>query len=181
MQRALPKLPAKAAYILINNPARRNALSLATLQDLRDQLARSLTSPLTGRPLLLPPFRPSVLSALERAAGHPPATGEKKQDDSYSNDKDDDLTWLVDPAAWYRLRPSLPAVLVLRSSHPAGSVFSSGHDLRELSTLGTAEVRRTFALCAEVMSLMRRSPAPVVCAVEGLATRRDAARHERRT
>ncbi|KAL8391867.1 hypothetical protein RB595_002170 [Gaeumannomyces hyphopodioides] len=177
----LPKLPAKAAYILINNPARRNALSLATLRDLRDQLTRSLTSPLTGRPLLLPPFRPSILPALERAAGLPPkhwpepgSPDEQQQQAPNSNkntDDDDDLAWLVDPAAWRRHRAALPSVLVLRSSTPSSAVFSSGHDLRELSALGTPDdVRATFALCADVMSLLRRSPAPVVCAVEGLAT-----------
>ncbi|KAL8294706.1 hypothetical protein RB597_007699 [Gaeumannomyces tritici] len=188
----LPELPAKAAYILINNPARRNALCLATLRDLRDQLTRALTSPLTGRPLLLPPFRPQLLPAFERAAGLPPkpwpegpdSTAKKRKKrkkkmqkqapntttTTTTTDEDDDLTWLVDPAAWNHHRDGLPSVLVLRSSVPSSRVFSSGHDLRELSTLSPDDVRATFALCADVMSLLRRSPAPVVCAVEGLAT-----------
>ncbi|EJT72205.1 enoyl Coenzyme A hydratase domain containing 3 [Gaeumannomyces tritici R3-111a-1] len=186
----LPELPAKAAYILINNPARRNALCLATLRDLRDQLTRALTSPLTGRPLLLPPFRPQLLPAFERAAGLPPkpwpegpdSTAKKRKKrkkkmqkqapntTATTTDEDDDPTWLVDPAAWNHHRAGLPSVLVLRSSVPSSRVFSSGHDLRELSTLSPDDVRATFALCADVMSLLRRSPAPVVCAVEGLAT-----------
>jgi enoyl-CoA hydratase/carnithine racemase len=58
-------------------------------------------------------------------------------------------------------------VIVLKSSGP---VFCAGHDLAELQRLGHEEVKETFALCAEVMSLIRRSPAPVVGVIQGLAT-----------
>ena len=117
------------------------------LRDLRSQLHQHLTSPASGRLLTLPPFRPDVLADLE--AGAP------------------EHRWLLDASEWRRQRDGLPSVLVLRSEGP---VFSSGHDLNELAALATAEVRETFALCAEVMSLIRQSPAIVVCPVQGLAT-----------
>jgi enoyl-CoA hydratase/carnithine racemase len=51
-----------------------------------------------------------------------------------------------------------------------GPVFSSGHDLREI-TEGDAEVHaRVFDACAEVMLLLHRMPQPVVARVQGLAT-----------
>ena len=49
-------------------------------------------------------------------------------------------------------------------------MFCAGHDLGELKQLSHEEVKETFALCAEVMSLIRRSPAPVVGVIQGLAT-----------
>lgn len=149
---AFPKLPAKAAYIHLNNPKKRNALSLSVLQDLRTQLHRHLTSPKTGRLLLLPPFNPHTIRVLR----------------SHNADSSDGPSkWLTDSAAWRRNREGLPNVLVLRSEGP---VFSAGHDLGELQRVPESEVKRTFALCAEVMTLIRRSPAPVVCPVQGLAT-----------
>lgn len=149
---AFPKLPAKAAYIHLNNPKKRNALSLSVLQDLRTQLHRHLTSPRTGRLLLLPPFNPDTIKVLKSHNG---------------STLDGSFNWLTDSAAWRRDREGLPNVLVLRSEGP---VFSAGHDLRELRQAPDAEVKKIFALCAEVMSLIRRSPAPVVCPVHGLAT-----------
>jgi enoyl-CoA hydratase/carnithine racemase len=151
---AFPKLPARAAYIHINNPKKRNALSLSVLEDLHAQLSRHLTSPRSGRLLLLPPFQPEALKSLDK--------DRKAEDDGQGSTK-----WLTDSAAWRREREGLPNVLVLRSKGP---VFSAGHDLRELSELPEDEVRRTFGLCARVMALIRRSPAPVVCPVQGLAT-----------
>ncbi|TDZ34287.1 Enoyl-CoA hydratase domain-containing protein 3 [Colletotrichum spinosum] len=149
-----PTLPSRAAYIHLRNPTRRNALSLEVLQDVRSQLRSHLTSPATGRLLTLPPFQPSILDDLEAAA-----EGRSKSSSEHG--------WLVDASTWTAERRHLPTVLVLRSSGP---VFSSGHDLKQLASLSRAEVRRTFALCAEVMSLIRRSPAPVVCPIQGLAT-----------
>lgn len=149
---AFPKLPAKAAYIHLNNPNKRNALSLSVLQDLRTQLRRHLTSPRTGRLLLLPPFVPDAIATLR---SHP------------RNSSEDPSKWLTNGKAWRREREGLPNVLVLRSEGP---VFSAGHDLAELRRASPEDARRTFALCAEVMSLIRRSPAPVVCPVQGLAT-----------
>ncbi|KAI7779044.1 hypothetical protein LA080_001390 [Diaporthe eres] len=149
---AFPKLPAKAAYIHLNNPKKRNALSLSVLQDLRNQLHRHLTSPRTGRLLLLPPFNPDTIKVLRSHNG---------------TNSDGPFKWLTDSTAWRRDREGLPNVLVLRSEGP---VFSAGHDLRELQHASEDEVKKTFALCAEVMTLIRRSPAPVVCPVQGLAT-----------
>lgn len=149
---ALPKLPARAAYIHLNNPKKRNALSLSVLQDLRSQLHRHLTSPRTGRLLLLPPFEPDTIKALKSHT----------VDTRYGPTQ-----WLTDSATWRRDREGLPSVLVLRSEGP---VFSAGHDLRELRQTPEADVWKTFALCAEVMSLIRRSPVPVVCPIHGLAS-----------
>ncbi|KAL1406936.1 hypothetical protein Q8F55_006348 [Vanrija albida] len=140
----LPPLPARAVYLTINNAAKRNALSLATLRSLHSQLTCALTSP-TGELHTLPPFRPEVLDALE--------AGEER------------YAWLLDAAA-YRAA-ELPAVLVLRSEGP---VFSSGHDLKEMAALPRDGVKDTFALCADVMRLLRASPVPIVCGVQGLAT-----------
>lgn len=150
----LPKLPAKAAYLHLRNPARRNALSLEILEDLRSQLLGHLTSPTSGRLLTLPAFKPSILRDLEAASDSPGGASPEHG-------------WLVDADAWAKERAGLPNVIVLRSEGP---VFSSGHDLKQLASLSRAEVKRTFALCAEVMSLIRRSQAPVVCPVQGLAT-----------
>ncbi|KAJ0117365.1 enoyl coenzyme a hydratase domain containing 3 [Diaporthe amygdali] len=147
---AFPKLPAKAAYIHLNNPRKRNALSIAVLRDLRSQLHRHLTSPKTGNLLLLPPFRRETLDQLK-----------------IQNNKHSPFKWLTDSVAWREEREGLPNVLVLRSEGP---VFSAGHDLSELQHASPAEAKETFALCAEVMTLIRRSPAPVVCPVQGLAT-----------
>lgn len=147
---AFPKLPAKAAYIHLNNPRKRNALSLSVLRDLRTQIHRHLTSPKTGNLLLLPPFRRETLDQLK-----------------IQNGRHNPFKWLTDSAAWREEREGLPNVLVLRSEGP---VFSAGHDLSELQQASPAEAKETFALCAEVMTLIRRSPAPVVCPVQGLAT-----------
>lgn len=149
---ALPKLPARAAYIHLNNPKKRNALSLSVLEDLHAQLVRNLTSPRTGKLLLLPHFQPDYIKDL------------KAERDTQ---KGGPTKWLTDSAAWRHEREGLPNVLVLRSEGP---VFSAGHDLRELRQASDNEVKRTFALCAEVMTLIRRSPAPVVCPIQGLAT-----------
>jgi enoyl-CoA hydratase/carnithine racemase len=58
-------------------------------------------------------------------------------------------------------------VVILRA---AGSVFSSGHDLRELSTANAIEARSLFALCTEVMLAIRNLRQPVIAQVQGLAT-----------
>ena len=142
-----PPLPTRAAYIHLSNPPRRNALSLSILRSLRSQLHQQLTSPTSGRLLTLPPFDPSIISDLQ--AGNPK------------------YKWLLDAEVWRKERKGLPNIIVLRSEGP---VFSSGHDLKELRTLSHAEVKETFALCAEVMTLIRRSPAIVIGCIQGLAT-----------
>ncbi|KAH6884241.1 ClpP/crotonase-like domain-containing protein [Thelonectria olida] len=152
----LPKLPPSAAYIRLANPQRRNALSLAVLQDLKSQLVTSLTSPSSGQLRLLPPFRPDILDDLESVAAL------RSKSDQWN-----EYGWLVDAREWRKERAGLPDVLVLRSEGP---VFSSGHDLKELSQLSHDNVKLLFELCAEVMTLIRRSPALVVCPIQGLAT-----------
>lgn len=150
-----PKLPAKAAYLTLNNPNRRNALSLNVLRDLRDQLHKYNTSPTDGKLRILPPFNPNILQKLEAAheGSDPQAAAE--------------YDWLLDGAKWREVRKGLPNVIVLRSDGP---VFSAGHDLSELRQLPHHEVKETFAICAEVMTLIRRSPAVVVAHIQGLAT-----------
>jgi enoyl-CoA hydratase/carnithine racemase len=105
---------------------------------------------------MLPPFRPGILNDLEEVAAG-----------SASKQQQSELSWLLDGRSWRRERKDLPHVIILRSDGP---VFSSGHDLAELRTLSHDQVKETFALCAEVMSMIRRSPAPVVGVVQGLAT-----------
>ncbi|KAI5365056.1 Putative enoyl-CoA hydratase/isomerase, ClpP/crotonase-like domain superfamily [Septoria linicola] len=151
-----PRLPTKAAYLALQNGKRRNALSLSVLRDLREQLTKYNTSPVDGRVRILPAFQPAVLNDLEAVSAG-----------SASEDTKAKHAWLVDGATWRKEREGLPSVIVLRSEGP---VFSSGHDLGELRTLSHDGVKETFALCAEVMSLIRRSPAPVVGVVQGLAT-----------
>jgi enoyl-CoA hydratase/carnithine racemase len=58
-------------------------------------------------------------------------------------------------------------VVVLRA---AGPVFSSGHDLRELSKAGPEEREQIFAACTQVMEGLRGLPVPVIAEVGGLAT-----------
>ncbi|KAK1752720.1 enoyl-CoA hydratase/isomerase, partial [Echria macrotheca] len=138
LPKVLPKLPAKAQYLYINNAAKRNALSLSILRDLKSQLRKHTAN------LSLPPFDPSQVHTLPKT--HP---------------------WLVNPAAWSSSFTSPISVLVLRSSGP---VFSSGHDLSELRSLSHHDRKEIFDECAELMRLIRASPIPVVCAVQGLAT-----------
>ncbi|KIX07852.1 uncharacterized protein Z518_02506 [Rhinocladiella mackenziei CBS 650.93] len=150
-----PALPARAGYLALKNGRRRNALSLAVLRDLRDQLHAYNKSPVDGGLRILPPFKPDLLADLEKASK------------DINSDAGKQYGWLLDSAKWQEHRKGLPNVIVLRSEGP---VFSSGHDLGELRTLSHDEVKETFALCAEVMSLIRRSPAPVIGAIQGLAT-----------
>lgn len=145
---SFPKLPARAAYLHLANPSRRNALSLTVIQDLTSQLRQHLTSPSTGHLLTLPPFQPSLLKEIE--------SGQNQQ-----------YSWLTNASEWRRQRNGLPNVLVLRSQGP---VFSSGHDLKEVASMTHEECKTLFDACAELMSLIRRSPAVVVSAVQGLAT-----------
>ncbi|KPM42655.1 hypothetical protein AK830_g3884 [Neonectria ditissima] len=152
----LPKLPPNAAYIHLANPKRRNALSLSVLHDLKNQLVAALTSRTSGHLRILPPFKQDLLANLEDAAGQSTASHQWAK-----------YGWLVNASEWRREREGLPDVLVLRSEGP---VFSSGHDLKELAALEHDQVKLLFALCAEVMTLIRRSPALVVCPIQGLAT-----------
>jgi len=52
-----------------------------------------------------------------------------------------------------------------------GPVFSSGHDLKELTAeRGTDFHAKVFHLCSEVMKLVQDVPIPVIAKVDGLAT-----------
>ncbi|KAK4501609.1 hypothetical protein PRZ48_007418 [Zasmidium cellare] len=155
-----PKLPSRAAYLALRNPQRRNALSLSVLRGLKDQLINFNTSPADGKLRVLPPFKPEILRDLE-------AISESSTTTSLPGDRIDELKWLLDAEEWHKHRRDRPNVVVLRSEGP---VFSSGHDLGELRKLSHDEVKETFALCAEVMSLIRRSPSPFVGVIQGLAT-----------
>ncbi|KAL2161722.1 hypothetical protein VTH06DRAFT_8284 [Thermothelomyces fergusii] len=118
------------------------------------------------QPELERPYKPFIVTPLVFAICHARlAARESKGPDD--DEEEPDYSWLVSAAAFARARAGLPDVLVLASQGP---VFSSGHDLRELRTqLAPAEVAETFRLCAEVMTLVRRSPAPVVGRVAGHA------------
>ena len=51
-----------------------------------------------------------------------------------------------------------------------GRVFSSGHDLRELSQADREEQTLVFALCTSLMESIRLMSKPVIASVQGLAT-----------
>uniref|UniRef100_A0A8D2KY66 Enoyl-CoA hydratase domain-containing protein 3, mitochondrial n=1 Tax=Varanus komodoensis TaxID=61221 RepID=A0A8D2KY66_VARKO len=52
-----------------------------------------------------------------------------------------------------------------------GPVFSSGHDLKELTGKeGEKHHLKVFETCSEVMTLLRKLPVPVIAKVHGLAT-----------
>jgi hypothetical protein len=150
-----PDLAAGARYLHLNNAGKRNALSVAVLRNLRDQLHAYNRSPVDGQARYLPPFEPGLLAELEKAFSH----SDSEAGRAYG--------WLVDANEWRRHRSGLPRVIVLRS---AGPVFCSGHDLNEIHRMSHAEAKALFDLCAEVMSLIRRCPVPVVGAIQGLAT-----------
>ncbi|KXX74238.1 Enoyl-CoA hydratase domain-containing protein 3, mitochondrial [Madurella mycetomatis] len=139
----LPALPRRAAYITLNTPHRRNALSLDELRSLKEQLIKHNTSPTTGRTLLLPPFKPSILSKLERShasLSSPPSPSPSSpgaSSHSADHSSEDEYSWLVSARSFARARAGLPAVLVLAAHGP---VFCSGHDLRELRGLAPALV-----------------------------------------
>lgn len=58
-------------------------------------------------------------------------------------------------------------VVVLKA---AGSVFSSGHDLKELAVADESKASAIFALCTDVMEGVRKLPQPVIAMIQGLAT-----------
>lgn len=58
-------------------------------------------------------------------------------------------------------------VVILRSM---GTVFSSGHDLKELSVADESAATAIFSLCTEVMEAIRKLPQPVIAMVQGVAT-----------
>jgi enoyl-CoA hydratase/carnithine racemase len=61
---------------------------------------------------------------------------------------------------------SIRAVVLAAS----GPVFSSGHDLKEMTNGTGHQYRELFSLCSRVMQKLRRLPQPVIARVQGLAT-----------
>ncbi len=51
-----------------------------------------------------------------------------------------------------------------------GKVFSSGHDLGEMTGRGIEEYRRIFEACAQLMTKIQSIPQPVIAQVQGVAT-----------
>jgi enoyl-CoA hydratase/carnithine racemase len=51
-----------------------------------------------------------------------------------------------------------------------GPVFSSGHDLKQMTGCTPAQYRELFGLCSRVMHHFRKLPQPVIARVQGLAT-----------
>ncbi len=52
----------------------------------------------------------------------------------------------------------------------AGKVFSSGHDLSEMTGRTEAEYEHIFGICTELMTKIQSIPQPVIAEVQGLAT-----------
>ena len=52
----------------------------------------------------------------------------------------------------------------------AGKVFSSGHDLGELTGRNVNDYRQIFDVCADLMMKIQAIPQPVIAEVQGLAT-----------
>ncbi len=76
---------------------------------------------------------------------------------------------LEEMLAAIRLSEDDPAARVLIIA-AAGPVFSSGHDLRELSQGSRESQTLVFALCTKVMEAIRLLRKPVIASVQGLAT-----------
>lgn len=64
-------------------------------------------------------------------------------------------------------RDSAAKVVIIKST---GTVFSSGHDLRELNGATPEQAESLFSLCSEVMELIRQLPQPVIAEIQGLST-----------
>lgn len=52
----------------------------------------------------------------------------------------------------------------------AGKVFSSGHDLSEMTGRGIEDYRGIFGKCTELMTKIQSIPQPVIAQVQGIAT-----------
>ena len=73
------------------------------------------------------------------------------------------LSELLDEAA----RSDGVRSIILRAE---GTVFSAGHDLREIIDADDAQRESLFALCTRMMTTIRELPVPVIAQVQGLAT-----------
>ncbi|XP_021571576.1 enoyl-CoA hydratase domain-containing protein 3, mitochondrial [Carlito syrichta] len=136
-------------------PCRSRLLPSFALKDIRDTLRAS------------PPFRPPSLRLSSNAAssldGHVVLSNPKKRNalslamlKSLRND-------ILHEAESKDLK-----VIVISAEGP---VFSSGHDLKELTEeQGHGYHAEVFQTCSEVMMLIRNHPVPVIAMVNGLAT-----------
>ena len=52
----------------------------------------------------------------------------------------------------------------------AGTVFSSGHDLSEMTDRSVSEYREIFEVCTQLMTRVQSIPQPVIAEVQGIAT-----------
>ncbi|KAK1789613.1 hypothetical protein P4O66_015517, partial [Electrophorus voltai] len=104
--------------IILNNPKKRNALSLAMMTSLREDILTDID--------------------------------------------DEDLRVIIISG----IISLFPSAYVAR-----GPVFSSGHDLKELtSAQGRDYHTSVFSVCSEVMTLIQDIPVPVIAMVNGIAT-----------
>lgn len=62
--------------------------------------------------------------------------------------------------------PEIRAVILAA----AGTVFSSGHDLTEMTGRDLKDYRRIFDVCCELMLKLQAIPQPVIAEVQGIAT-----------
>ena len=62
--------------------------------------------------------------------------------------------------------PAIQAVILAS----AGNVFSSGHDLSEMTGRSVSEYRTLFDVCSELMMKIQSIPQPVIAEVQGVAT-----------
>ena len=51
-----------------------------------------------------------------------------------------------------------------------GPVFSSGHDLREMTGKDLEHYRKVFDVCTEMMTVIQAIPQPVIAEIDGIAT-----------
>jgi enoyl-CoA hydratase/carnithine racemase len=73
---------------------------------------------------------------------------------------------LLDCLAAIAAEPRVSAVILAST----GSVFSSGHDLRELVDGDEPRYREVFDLCCQLMLKIQAMPQPVIAEVQGMAT-----------
>lgn len=62
--------------------------------------------------------------------------------------------------------PAIRAVIV----RAEGPVFSSGHDLREMTGKNLEHYREVFEICTEMMTAIQSIPQPVIAEIDGIAT-----------
>jgi len=76
------------------------------------------------------------------------------------------LTALKEQLVQFAADPQVRVVILAAR----GPVFSSGHDLNEVSGTSLKDAQTLFALCTEVMEQIRLLPKPVIAQVQGLAS-----------